>query len=97
MAVALRSMSPEVVAQLLMLMRIARRPRHAVGPHQQDPRPVFAGPLDQRNERIACPAVNVASLQADDRGAVQAGKAGRDDTSLVVDWQPQRAITAEAD
>jgi hypothetical protein len=35
MAVALRSTSSSVVAQLLMLMRIARRPRHTVGPHQQ--------------------------------------------------------------
>ncbi len=69
----------------------------AEGAVDVDPRPVFAGPLDQRNERIARPAVNVASLKADDRGSVQAWKARRDDTPLVVDWQPQRAITAEAD
>jgi hypothetical protein len=30
MAAALRSMSSSVVAQFLMLMRIARRPRHTV-------------------------------------------------------------------
>jgi hypothetical protein len=51
-AVTLRSTSAWVVAQLLMLIRMARRPRQVVGPHQQVPSRCSAAIISRSRGRL---------------------------------------------
>ena len=61
------------------------------------PRALRMRPVDQRAERVAGPAVHVASLEAHDRRAVQVGQVRWNDAPLTIGGQPQRPAPAEPD
>ena len=59
------------------------------------PRALRVRPVDQRAERVAGPAVDVAGLEAHDRRGVQVGQVRGSDAPLTVGRQPQRPAAAE--
>ena len=61
------------------------------------PRALRMRPVDERAERVAGTAVDVAGLEAHDRRGVQIGQVRGNDPPLTVGGQPQRPAAAEPD